>query len=338
MVANAIHDYLVSVEERVKQAEIRAVESKVKVKAAIARAEQERKSRRLTLALAASILVTVFVGGGAFLWMEQARATQAAETAHEVTTALEEAARLSTQAGTADAAAALPKWTAAVAAARRARAAIAAGEANEELTAQVEKSVAGYERREAKARKAVDQAEKNAVMLETLQNIRDGRGDDVTPASADRAYFEAFLNYGIDVDDLAPDKSAQAIVDSGSQPDLVAALDDWRWARSARPGYRKQNKRLLDVVVRADADEWLRKLRYAINADDKITLRSLAETADAKKRSANALHLLAAALGYTNEDPQKAVALLRKARRYHPQDFWINFTLAYWLTRLDPPQ
>ena len=79
-----------------------------------------------------------------------------------------EAARLSAEASNKDASVALPKWTAALAAAQRAEAAVAAGEANEELTAQVEQSVANYERKAAKARKAFDLAEKNTVMLGTL--------------------------------------------------------------------------------------------------------------------------------------------------------------------------
>ena len=62
--AERVGDYLASVETRMRQAELARVEAN-------ARAVEERKRRRVVIGLAASILVTLGVSGGGWLWVKQ---------------------------------------------------------------------------------------------------------------------------------------------------------------------------------------------------------------------------------------------------------------------------
>ena len=63
-VAESIGEYLASVETRIREAELARVEAN-------ARAVEERKRRRVILGLAASILTTLCVAGGGWLWVKQ---------------------------------------------------------------------------------------------------------------------------------------------------------------------------------------------------------------------------------------------------------------------------
>jgi tetratricopeptide (TPR) repeat protein len=91
---------------------------------------------------------------------------------------------------------------------------------------------------------------------------------------------------------------------------------------------------LCEVAQEADADPWRRRLREALLRDNRKALLGLAASADALHQSPSTLEFLGGRLG-NNDD---GVAVLRKAQREHPADFWINFQLASFLQHATPPR
>ena len=95
--------------------------------------------------------------------------------------------------------------------------------------------------------------------------------------------------------------------------------------------------RLAETAREADSDSFRNRLREVYltslsDADAITVLRYLAESARPDELPPVSLHLLGAkllALG----DRAAAEKLLRKARRHHPGDYWLNQTLARCLDR-----
>ena len=119
VLAERIHEYVVSIEERAHRAEVEAAEAGV-------RAQEERKARKLTLALGAAVVSIALVGGGGWLWVQNERATQRQAEAERLQLAAEHDQELSSDVNAAlNTAATLQgaqRWDEAVLAAERARA------------------------------------------------------------------------------------------------------------------------------------------------------------------------------------------------------------------------
>jgi serine/threonine-protein kinase len=161
--------------------------------------------------------------------------------------------------------------------------------------------------------------------------VRDGHFD---WKGADEDYERAFTEFGLDV--LAG-KAADAVdCIKGRQiaVELAAFLDHWalvrREARGADdPGWRK----LLDVARQADPDEGRARFREALSRRDTKGLMRLAQAGGLDGFSATSL-----AAHYGKGAPPQVVALLRRAQRQRPDDFWVNLTLASALRDLRPAQ
>src|SRR5262249_7036442 len=137
-----------------------------------------------------------------------------------------EAMRLWAEAKTAKAGE-LPRWTEAVAAARRARDVLDSGDGNEDLRHQVEQVLRALET-------AIDQAQRDRDMVIEVEDVRlrraDVKGAHFDTDRADRDYLAAFLRYGLEIDRLPADRVVATIRKSVIRDTLVAALDDWAWA------------------------------------------------------------------------------------------------------------
>ena len=205
-------------------------------------------------------------------------------------------------------------------------------------------------------RRRAEQLRQDMRMLVELDEIRlrqaeskDGQMFDSAGSAA--RYRAAFSAYGLDVDALEPAEAAARIRSSAIREALVAGLDAWMQVASA-DGTEKA--RLRAIADGADDNAWRRTFRKAALAGDAEQLKSLADRAlafqgahalaagDMEKLKALAgqpealalppsdVALLGAVLegaGAANE----AVALLRKAQGYHPEDFWLNYNLGHVL-------
>jgi serine/threonine-protein kinase len=328
VVAQDVSAYLTSVAERLRAAELASAR-------AAARAEQERKARRLTVALAASVLALVLLGGGGWLWWEQDRRSRAAATAGEVNQALAEASRLWGQARTAPAGE-MRRWTEALAAARRARGLLAAGEGDEDLQQRVHQLSAGLDREARAAQRRAEEIEQDRDMLARLEEarlqraeVKDGAFDQARTAPA---YAAAFRHYGVDVERLSPAEAAARLRRRAIRPQLAAALDDWAFLN---PDFQPR-RRLLSIARAADPDRQRGRLRDALVRNDRQALEGLARSDRLTDLPPATLVLLGKALVQAGAW-EEAVAVLRRGQREHPGDFWLNHTLGYYLVNRPLP-
>jgi tetratricopeptide (TPR) repeat protein len=155
---------------------------------------------------------------------------------------------------------------------------------------------------------------------------KDGRFD---TAEVDRAYREAFRQYGVDTEALDPEEAAQRIRASAVKDRLVATLDDWLLSTPPEKPLGKEG--LLAIVRRADPDVWRGRLRDAFQRQDRRAVAELAQDKEVLAQAPATVVLLGAALRCTDQGPLAAAAL-RQAQRRHPTDFWINYNLASYLS------
>jgi serine/threonine protein kinase/Flp pilus assembly protein TadD len=269
-----------------------------------------RRHRSVVWSAAVLVVAGLMLGCGFGVWRLQQRAVARAQAEQ----ALADADNFQAEG----------KWPEALLAARRAEPWLSAGLVGEGLRRRVQERL-------------IDLA-----MVDRLEQIRlqkatskEGGGFDV--AQADPAYAQAFVGYGINVTALSAEEAAGRIRARGIRVELAAALDDWAAVcRSTRDKADTTWKDLLGLARAADADEWRNRLRDALERRDVPALKGLATAGGVAELPPSTLVLLGDALGQTDA-LEEAVAVLRQGQRRHPANFWVNFTLAYWLHRLSPP-
>jgi serine/threonine-protein kinase len=322
VVAGQITAYLASVQERLRVSELAQA-------AALAKAVEERKRRRLTAALAVSVLVTAFLGMGGWTYLARAKAGRIVQTVREVNEVVGKAALLHEQARAAGVGG-LAKWNEALATLEQAERILAAGEADAETHHRVQRLLTEMTAEAA----AMRQDQRMAARVEEIRLQQTLiTGDRIDRSSADPVYAEAFRDYGIDVETLAIDEAATLVRQRPIADKLAAALDDWASVKSDDPG----RQRLIAIARAADSDEWRNQCRDAFVRHDLPTMRILALSGKATTQPPTTLYLLGRAL-YTLGDNKAALALLRRAQRRYPDDFWINEQLAGSLWAQEPPQ
>jgi serine/threonine-protein kinase len=151
---------------------------------------------------------------------------------------------------------------------------------------------------------------------------------------ADREHAAAFQDYRIDVDRLQPPDAGARIAAAPIVVELVNALDQWAFIRRVLAPRDAPGARHLTAVAKAaDPDPWRCRLRDALDLESadreraRTAFEELAATAPEDARHRESLSRLAFALGRLGKK-ETATALLRRAQRAHPDDFWINYDLA----------
>jgi serine/threonine protein kinase/Flp pilus assembly protein TadD len=290
------------------------------------------------LALTVGLIVAAAVLAGGVTWTLREKAGRQAKTTSKANEALWEATLLWEQAKVAPVGD-LSKWNAALEAAKRARTVLDAGSSDEETHQRVRRMLAELEEGTTAARLAAVQAGRDRRMVERLVRIRlqANVGDGyLILGQADRDYATAFREYGIDLLARSPADAAAAIRKRAIQADLAAALHDWLHIRlSAKRPDPDGVSRLVQVLGAADPDPLRAGLRDALARKDATALEKLAAESETLAWPTPTLQLL----GYAISDLGNlaaAVSLLRKVRDRHPDDFWINFSLAAFLQKADP--
>ena len=319
VVAAALTAHLAGVQERLQAAELARARAE-------SRAAEERKRRLLVAGLAASLLALAALGGGGGLWLTRQRAARAEAAAREATAALHEASLLLGRARAAPEGELTP-WAEATQAARRAEALLARPEVGPDLRREIRDLVATVDRER-------DQAEarsKDRRMLQRLASIHTDIALHLDYGRADREYATAFRDYGIDVDRLPPADAGARIAAAPIAAEMVDALDQWAFVRRvANPRDASKARHLSAVAKAADPDPWRCRLRDALDleATDRERARAafeeLAASAPEEVLHRESISRLAYALGHLGER-ETETALLRRAQRAHPDDFWINY-------------
>jgi superkiller protein 3 len=121
---------------------------------------------------------------------------------------------------------------------------------------------------------------------------------------------------------------------------ILAALDEWDdLVRNETLGITEPHWEWLRAVLEAaePEDAWSRKVRAARREADAgkrfVALEALANSAKVAELPARALTRLADVLR-----PVQKAALLRRAQRQYPADFWVNHNLGIVLERVTPPE
>src|SRR5262249_40475701 len=110
------------------------------------------------------------------------------------------------------------------------------------------------------------------------------------------------------------------------QEQLIGLLQEcWFWAPLSEA---KSRRWLAEVLRQADADPWRRQGRQALGEKGAGGPGERAPGAAAERQPAAFLVWLGQVL-----PREQALALLRRAQRQHPGDFWVNFDLAAALYR-----
>jgi serine/threonine-protein kinase len=338
VVAEQVIAYQTSVTERLLQAELARAAEEARAFEARATAAQERRARRMTLALAASMLLTVSLGGGSWLWLrveQQARRDANNQAIHK---ALNQATMLRAEASTVQGRKALDLAARAREQARRAEALLESGPADIAVAAQVGQLLA-----------ELDADEKGRQLLADLEAIRLAQAETNTQRNgfaSERAvplYRAAFRANGMPPDEGTAKELAARL---GERPAAVreavlAALDEWiALAEDPDWGIREPHLPWLRALQRAAEPEgWEARFRDASNEKEPATRRAalekLATTADVENLPVRALTRLALRLRTVHAEAS-AVAFLRRARRRHDGDFWINEQLGLALAEKQP--
>jgi serine/threonine protein kinase/tetratricopeptide (TPR) repeat protein len=264
-------------------------------------------------AAAAALLATVVVLAGAVGWVANDRARQAEITEAEAKAALDDSFRSQAERR-------LPE---ALSAARRARAAIAAGHPNTALRRATQTRAADLE-----LLAGLEQAR-----LEAAQSNKTRGWDE---KRMDRRYGELFQDSHLPLESGSAEKAGQHIRASTVPLELAAFLDEWAMMRRRIDSTNVTRWRyLLDVARTADPDAWRSQLREALATRNRDALVRLAAADEAMQLQPWTL----AAVGrfLDGADATKpAEDLLRKAQRQYPHDFWINEHLAMLLWHAQP--
>jgi serine/threonine-protein kinase len=266
------------------------------------------------VAVAAGVLALVAVLSGGVGWVANDRATRAQRTADAVEVALKDSADWQRR----------RRVPEALAAAKRAQAALAGGQADAELRRRVEVRVNDLD------------------LLARLEEARLGGADDLkgdkfdAAEAADRRYGKTFRQFKLDVEAGPVEQVGASLRDTTVALELASFLDAWAAPRRHRdPQHESRSKRLLDIARVADPDGWRSRLRQALAARDRDLLVRLAAADEVAQLLPWTLSALARALQVEGA-AKPAEALLREAQRRHPDDFWINEGLGLLLGGSSP--
>jgi tetratricopeptide (TPR) repeat protein len=281
-------------------------------------------ARRNKTALAVAGLVLFFIallggGGGWVLRDREAREEQAARERLEREERL--TARVEPILAEVDRLEQAQKWPEARAAARRAEAALAGGEAGEAI------------------RQRLGDVLRDLAFVARLDRIRQERAAFVEGKHSFRAaardYALAFREYGVDVEGLP---AGEAVGRLRAKPALAAAvaaaLDDWvvtlRSLGEDAPGWQP----LVAVARGLDPDPLRDRLRATwgrpVTPGLQAELLRLAEAVDINAQGPATVFALALTLARARLG-DAAVRTLRDGQRAYPDDFWLNFQLGFAL-------
>jgi serine/threonine protein kinase/Flp pilus assembly protein TadD len=279
-------------------------------------------ARRNKTALAVAGLVLLFIAllGGGGGWVIRERAAREEAVAKE---RLEREQRLTAQVelilDDVDRLEREQKWPEALAAAKRAEAVLAGGEADDST------------------RQHVTDVVRDLAFVARLDRIRQDRASIVdgkfNNAGAARDYAVAFGEYGVDVASLpAAEAVARLRGKAALAAPVAAALDDWVEARRASGEGDQGWKPLVAVARGLDPDPLRDRLRAAwgqeVTPGVQADLRQLAESIDVKSQSPATLIALVRSLVQARL-ADSALRILQEGQYAYPADFWLNLELGY---------
>jgi tetratricopeptide (TPR) repeat protein len=271
-----------------------------------------RRHRPVVASAAAGVLAVAAILASGLGWIVRDRAAREEAIEGEVRRALSEATALRSRS----------RWPEALEAAKRAEGVLAGGGGEPLLS-------------------RVHELRRDLAMALRLEEIRlpqdlsgpDGLHDDEW---AEATYARAFREFGIDVEAIGTVQAAARVRARSIRVELALGLDHWanRRRRLKQQGDPTRDPRPMVAVARAaDPDPLRGRLRDALEGRDASAPSEIAASPGVIDLPAPTLSLLVEWLDVpTGED------LLRRAQRKYPEDFWLNFQLAWNLEVLSRPR
>ena len=265
-VAQTIHEYLATVEERAHRAELSAAEARLE-------AAEQRRARTRTTAIAGAVLLAIVLGGGGFYFVEQERAarlelarTARAERAEQLRASIDtlhDEAFEMRQVG---------RYVEAVAVAERAQELASQDEATEDLRQRTERIL-----EQAQVDLVAEEHEQELLgqdlaLKQRLEELQYGMASFLNNqgrAEYDEHFAEAFREYGVDLegDDLVP--AMERIRERRIAEEVALALDDWSRIRGILYHFTDDSVvRLVHLAIDLDPDPVRKELREALLAAD----------------------------------------------------------------------
>ncbi len=325
-VAKRVHDYSTSVEERAKEAQVDALEARIK-------AAEERRARRLTLALAGTIVAALGLGGAGFAWVNHERAKRAeedAQRAEQTRTVVEAAYGESIEFSRAG------KASEALTAARRALSLAENGQGDAALLARAKNFVAKAELDVGAAEREHKLAEQDEKLRARLVDLRLQQiatiDDKAREAALDAAFSQAFHDYGVDLegDDLVP--AMKRIRERSIAEEVALALDDWGRLRRKVHGEKSDKvENLFSLAMDLDPNPVRVRMREAIAGKDLAVMLDLTSPENLPKLEPGSIFVLSAALWYGFPDRKVDVfRILGQALRLYPSDYVLQAVTGYF--------
>ncbi|MCA8948251.1 MAG: tetratricopeptide repeat protein [Planctomycetes bacterium] len=327
-VAAVVHEYLASLEDRARQAQIKAAEARVRARA--------------TLLLSAAAMLAVLLGGGGYLYLEQEAAARTERATARVQDASEKgrsALAAARTAGPED----VVRWQAATAAAAQVELLAADEDVSVTTRERIAELVATITDENGAAATARAQARRDRDMRDALVAIVvDSTAGKLSPSEHDqrqrlvREYDDLFASY-LSIGRIADleDEAVTAGLRGGAiATDLAVALDHWAAARrqlerDGRTPPGPDAARLRRLARRVDPDdEWRNAARDVMAAEtlDIDRLQRLTADIDWDDLPPTSIQLLASSLWEAGAR-DRAIALLRRGFDRHPQSFALAFHL-----------
>jgi tetratricopeptide (TPR) repeat protein len=304
---------------------------------ALAAAPTVARHRTLAATLGTALLL-VGLGAIGVAWLV-AHAAEEAKTAQVVNQAMGQANTLREQAlamvpgDTEQQERAAALWRDALAAGDRVEQALANGPANAQTQEAAQSMLA-------QLRDQANDADKDHTMLQRLEAARELsmelRDADYVHAKgrmivwgfgAAEAYDRAFREYGIDVDKLSAEEVGDLVRQRRIRLQLASALDHWYFVEpTAARG------KLLEIASRADGDPLASRARAAIARNDGAAMKELSADAKAIDLPTSVLLLLVEQMHQIGFHAD-GLALIRRARRKHSGNFWIQAHTGIYLAQ-----
>jgi tetratricopeptide (TPR) repeat protein len=339
-VAERVGAYLTSVEERARQAELRAAEA--------------RYRHRTTLFSTAATLVILVLVAGAWIWNQNQVRERREETLQNIAAAMSAASGALGQAQAKEDGLDLALWDAALASAENVRSLTQLEDVEMATRTEADALFEQVRRERLAASAETARLERDRTMLARLETLRIPTDEDVRvygwngreARRLDEAYAAAFADYveGASLLELSLENALADLRRGDIEVELATSLDHWAMARDALRGGHAVDAgptaRLRDLAQRLDSDDpWRARLRALLPAAEHEgeRLRALAGEADFSSLTPAGCRVLSVALSWAG-DKEASVSVLRSAQEAHPRDFDLCFRLGLSLEQLDEPR
>src|SRR5262245_46481527 len=268
------------------------------------------RRNKTALATAAALALLVLVVAGSIGWTLNERRERHRRNADEIVRAVDEGRKLQAQ----------RRWPEALAFAQHARNLLDHTDGQDALRPRVVELINDLE------------------MIRNLEDINLRKSDAssflaigfTNPAAE---YHPAFQNYGLDVLALEVDAAAEEIRKRKISDYLVETLDDW-----SRMELDQLTRNHLRAVARkVNPEGTLARWRTALEKHDHAEMRKIIVSLEVASEQPATLAFLGRS-AFQSGLRKESLELLLAAHAQHPDDFWINYDLAYAHLHTTPPQ